>query len=138
MANSKNAIRLKKLNARARQIRAKHPGMSYQSAQKKAGREFREGGISGVRKRKKTHVKKRARVGSRVQKFSKPRKMVNVTHYAGGTVGSVAFHKSAAKHQLEEKLAYLLLQLTHPMKAKTKRNLLKRKAKYLREIKALS
>lgn len=132
---------LRKITTRAKAIRKKHPGKSWKAAIKQAGADYRTGKISGVKKRQpaKARSRTRRRVGAPgVTKFKSPKRVVDVTHYAGGVVGSISDHKRAAKRQTEEKLAWLLVQLTHPMKAAQRRKLLKRKAKYLRDIKALS
>jgi hypothetical protein len=52
-----SATTLKKINKRAKQIRAKHPGKSWKAAQKQAGKEVSSGKVGSVRKRRKAPKK---------------------------------------------------------------------------------
>lgn len=129
---------LKKINSRAKQICKAHPGKSYRAAQVQAGREYREGKMSGVKKKKGKAKKRRGRMGyAKVHNFKKPRRMVNVTHYAEGVVGSVSYHRSQAKKQIEGRLSKTLLQLEKRPKAKIKRKLIKKKQRYKSQLNAL-
>jgi hypothetical protein len=114
-----SATTLKKINKRAKQIRAKHPGESWHAAQKQAGKE-----ISGTKVRKvhkkvgATPRRRRRRVGmahhkSRVKKAA-PKYYAREVHevrrvgaisYTGGKVKiSGTADVEAAKRQLRAKL----------------------------------
>jgi hypothetical protein len=59
---------LKKINKRAKQIRAKHPGKSWKAAQKQAGKEVSSGKVGSAPRKKKRKVRKMAGHKSRVRK----------------------------------------------------------------------
>jgi hypothetical protein len=109
MAKKGSAI-LKAITTRAKQMRKKQPGMSWLSAVKKAGAEYRSGKKPAAKKKasrirktagsKITHTRTRRKVsGIRTNADKVDRKRVNVT------IGSVSHHKSMAKkgirHQIE-------------------------------------
>lgn len=132
-----SASTLKKLNARAKQIRAKKPGMKYATAQKQAGAEFRAGKLGGVKKRRATRKKTvRKKVGSVKRKPAKRKKKVGSVRKR--SIGSVASHTSAARRLLEEQLAWNLLNISQAKTKMAKRKLQKRSTILKRKLKGLS
>jgi hypothetical protein len=106
---------LKKINKRARQIRAKHPGKSWKAAQKQAGKEVSSGKVGKAPRRKKARKKMGAvaRHKPRVRKAA-PKYFAREVHevrrvgaisYSGGKVKiSGTADVEAAKRQLRAKL----------------------------------
>jgi hypothetical protein len=124
---------LKKINAEAKRLRNAHPTRSYKSCQKEAGRKYKAGKISGVKKkspaRKKAMGKRRKRVGG-----PKVSKVHNVQHY--GTIGSLAGHKRAVRTLLDDKLSKKLLQIEKAPNKTKRKKLLKQKAVIKKELSA--
>lgn len=106
---------LKKINKRAKQIRARHPGKSWKAAQKQAGKEVSSGKVGSVRKRRKAQKKigKVANHKPRVKKAA-PKYYAREVHevrrvgaisYRGGSVKiSGAADVEATKRQLRAEL----------------------------------
>ena len=128
---------LKKITTRAKAIRKSHPGVSWKSAVKKAGAEYRTGKISGVKKKKKPARKK----ASRKVAGRSSRKAVGKVGYRrtdGAVIGSIAGHKKALRHAIEEKLAWKLLAISSAKKVRTKKKLQKTAAQYKKDLRALA
>ena len=96
---------LKKITTRAKQLRKKRPGISWKTAVKSAGLEYRQGKMGKTRKArpaKKKKAVKRKRMGSGGQVTRSRthtdynRNKVNIA------VGSVSHHMGAAKKMLLE------------------------------------
>lgn len=85
-----SATTLKKINAEAKRIKARHPNMKYATAQKQAGKNFRAGKISGKKKKagkKKTTVR------------------VSIGNAPGSNYGGA---KATYKKELTQKLGWML------------------------------
>jgi hypothetical protein len=111
---------LKKINKRAKAIRAKHPGKSWKAAQKQAGKEVSSGKVGSTRrkavKRKKTRRKAVGKVAHHKPRVKKPApkyyarevhevRRVGAISYTGGKVKiSGTADVEAAKRQLRAKL----------------------------------
>lgn len=120
---------LKKITNRAKQIRRKHPGKAWKTAVKEAGREYREGGLSGTKGRKtKTARKGIAKVGTR----RKTRKVGSV-----GAIHTTAQHLSAARAGLREQLAWMLLARDQAKTKTAKRKIAKKMVEVRRKLRAL-
>jgi hypothetical protein len=115
---------LQKINARAKAIRKKKPGISWKQAQKEAGKE-----ISGIRSHGKKNAKRVARTKRRVgnveQKYEVVHQLKPVSGitYRGGTiqlagVGDVNRQKAALKATLGQQAGWLDVAISS---AKTKR-----------------
>jgi hypothetical protein len=103
---------LQKITTRAKQIRKAHPSMTWSSAVKKAGAEYRGGKISGTRKKK--------TVGFTSRKKSHGRRIGAVP--SGGTGETVAGLEAQIKKKLTEQLGWLLVQQrTAPTKTARKK-----------------
>lgn len=126
---------LKKITAEAKRIRKRHPSQSWKSAVKEAGRKYRTGKISGVRrsgvKKKKVAKRPRKRVAG---KAVKRHRVTHVEHY--GVIGSLASHKKAVRHLLDERLSKNLLAIEKATTKPKKKKLLKKKALIKREMNA--
>lgn len=118
---SKAAARLKAINREAKKIREKHPRMSYQSAQKEAGKKFRSGRITGAKK-KKAPAKRKA--------SHKPRRMSGME--ATYSQKRSDFHRSA-----KEELGWLLATQRTASTKKEKKALQPRINALTRTIKSL-
>jgi soluble cytochrome b562 len=117
---------LKKINARAKEIMRKHPGKKYSTAQKEAGREYRNGKISGTRGNK-----KKSKAAPR-KKSSRGKRIGSV---AGPTVGQ---QEAALKRNLKEQLGWMLVTIEQA-KTKTEKNKLRKRAVEIRrKLRALS
>ena len=119
---------LKKITSRAKSIRRAHPGVSWKSAVKKAGAEYRAGTISGVKK------KKSRRKISGVKRKSTPKKRTVTRMHK---VGSVTQTKAALKRQLKEELGALLVRREDTKGVRKKREISKKAAAKRKMIKAL-
>jgi hypothetical protein len=128
---------LAKIRRQAVKIRNKNPGMKYQTALKKAGREYREGKISGV-KRKGGKRKGRGAVGTKPKyKVVHEVRRISGVSYKGGSVSlsGVADIEKAKKdllYKLGEQAGWLEVAISQE-KTVTGRKKLNKK---LREIKA--
>jgi hypothetical protein len=120
---------LKKITTRAKQIRKKHPGKAWKTAVKEAGREYREGGIGKV-KRKKVGAVRKSTSKVRAKKSTKVRGTVGAVH-------TVAQHLSAAKAGLKEQLAWGLLARDQAKTKTAKRKVAKRLVEVRRKLRAL-
>lgn len=149
---------LKKITARAKQLRSKHPGKKWTTYVKEAGKEYRAGKIgvvqSGVvigrvkKRRKKTTVRrKRRKVGAykfierNETKSSPVKKTYRVTRSKNGRitkVQSIAGMKSNIVSDLRERLGVLLLKRELNTKAATHHKLTKQIAKTRADIKRYS
>jgi hypothetical protein len=115
-----SATTLRKINKRAKQIRAAHPGKSWKAAQKQAGKEVSSGKVGSTMRKKGGRKKTRRKVGAvashkpRVRRH-KPKtvtareihevKRVGAISYTGGKVKiSGTADVEAAKRQLRAKL----------------------------------
>lgn len=121
---------LKKITAEAKRIRKRHPGMKWVSAVKQAGAKYRKGGISGVGKKRRPAKKKAAR---KKRPAAARKTRVKVT----ASVGSVAYHRSQMKHQLDEQLAWMLLSRDQATKKSVKNKLNKKVIALRRKLKGL-
>jgi hypothetical protein len=92
---------LKKINKRARAIRAKHPGKSWKAAQKQAGKEVSSGKVGSVRRRAPRRKKAPKRVGKVAH--HKPRVKKAATKYYAREVhevrrvGAISYKGGAVK-----------------------------------------
>lgn len=114
---------LKKITTRAKQIRKKHPGKKWSLAVKEAGREYRNGKISGTaKKRTKAAPRKKSSGGKRV-----------------GSVGPTLGQEEASlRRKLKEQLGWMLVTIEQA-KTKTEKNKLRKKAVEIRrKLRALS
>jgi hypothetical protein len=122
---------LKKITIRAKAIRRAAPGKSWKSAIKQAGSEYRTGKISGVKKRR--SPAKRKKVGAKYKVYHEVKRVGSVKSKGRGfTVGSINQHKAAARHQVKERLAWMLLA-RDSAKTKTERKKLGKKVMELRK-----
>src|ERR1700749_208506 len=105
-----SASTLKKIHRETRAILRKHPKMSYQEAQRQAGKRVSSGTVTGRKKaaRKKLAPKKK-KVGAKYKVYHEVKR-----------VGSVAATEKMLKDQLKQKLAWELLakESAHSVKAK--------------------
>jgi hypothetical protein len=99
---------LKKINARVKELKKKHPGSSHHTLQKQAGKEYKAGKLGRTKKhatkkkhhavgKKKSHKTHRPRIGTLRGKSHQDgvdRKKVDIT------IGSVSSHLAAAKKKL--------------------------------------
>lgn len=114
---------LAKIRTRAKAIRKSHGG-SYQTALKRAGREYREGKVSG--KRKTTRPKKVT---------GKTYRPVQVEHCTpSGTIGAV----NKAKHALKERLGFMLATQVTAKTKREKKALAPKIAELKKQLRALS
>jgi hypothetical protein len=120
---------LKKITARAKQIRKRHKAMTWKAAIKKAGAEYR--GKKKPVRRKKTVVRKRKRIsGIRTNADRVDRKKVNVT------IGSVSYHKGQIKKGLKTKIENAAGRRELAIKVNERRKLSKTIAKLKKEYRA--
>jgi hypothetical protein len=149
---------LVKISKRTKQLKRLHKKLTHKQAQKRAVQDYRAGKLGRVKKKaakKKSAPKKRKagfsykggsvsigrtkrkparrRVGDAVI-YDTPRRMTDVTHYAGGSVGSVRKIETHLKHQYKGQLADTLLKIDQSKTAKAKRKLLKKKADIKRKL----
>lgn len=129
---------LKKIQARVKQLRKKHPNAKFRSLQKQAGSEYRSGKLGGVKKKKRTVAKKksaprkritRRRVGStnKSSRDAVDRKKVDIT------IGSSTTAVSKLKKKLAEEIGWKEAAKLTAQTAKSKRNI----EKQIREKKSL-
>jgi hypothetical protein len=128
---------LKKITTEAKKIRKQHPKMAWKSAVEMASKRYRSGKISGVKKKKKpTRRYGRGQIckgaGGKTATATAKSKRV------GGMVGTIAQHKTAAIKLIAEKLGWLDVMLLSAKKVAAKNKLLKRRAQYMKEARALS
>jgi len=112
MANALDRIR-----RRAKEILKKHPGKKYQTALKEAGREFRAGKISGVKKKRTTAKKSSGSGGRRV-----------------GSLSSSA--KSEYLKELQAKLGRYMTQYEWETKASERKKILRKIAECRKLLRA--
>jgi hypothetical protein len=143
------ATALKKITTRAKQIRKKNPGISWKSAVKKAGAEYRGGKISGTKKKRK--VSGTSTGGARNNRTStggaRTSTTGNRTSTGGartttirvGRVGALttAGHLSAARSGLKEQLAWGLLARDQAKTKTAKRKIGKKLIEVRRKLRAL-
>ncbi len=130
---------LKKITTRAKQLRKKRPGISWKSAVKSAGLEYRQGKMRKAKRKaapkKRKPVKKR-KVGSGGQVTRSRthtdynRNKVNIA------VGTVAGHMGAAKKMLLDKIgkkeSKIFAATKKPLKNKLRKQLANLKAQFRR------
>jgi hypothetical protein len=123
---------LKKITSRAKQLRKKRPGISWKSAVKSAGLEYRQGKIGKAKRKaspKKKTPAKRKRVGA-AKKKTTTQKKVEIS------VGTVAGHMGAAKKMLLDDIgrkdAQIFAATKKSVKNKLRKQLTKLKAQYRR------
>jgi hypothetical protein len=134
---------LKKFNRRVKAIRHQ-TGKSYKAAQQQASREHK-GKVSGTHKsaHKKTRRRKVAGKGAYkcvhdvVKVSGTRRRRVGAVHRAR-IVGSVPQLKAAARLQVKEKLAWMLLARDSAKRVTDRRKLAKKVSELKKELKALS
>ena len=131
-----------KINKRAKQLSKRYPTAKWSWCVKKAAEEHNaekekktKKRVGGVKRGKK---KRRVSGAGKMVKFKTPKRVTNVTHYAGGMVGSISQHKNAAKKLIAEKLGWLDVQIISAKTARQKNALKKRRAQYMSEARALS
>jgi hypothetical protein len=121
--------------ARARKIRKSHPSMKWTSAVKEAARQLKGKSVGTKRKtrRKVSGVKK-------VKRATAVRKVKRL-HAAEGkamrSLGSIATTKRHLKNQIEEKLAWGMLQQHTAKTKRMKRKIGKKLLNYKRELRSL-
>jgi hypothetical protein len=138
------ASALKKITTEAKRIRKLHPSQSWKSAIKEAGRKYRTGKISGVKKKrpvrkKAVGKKKRGRVGyssgdANTRTATKATTTGNKT--ATVTIGSLGSHKRVVRQLLEGQLSKNLLAIEKATTKPKRKKLLKKKAQIKREMNA--
>jgi hypothetical protein len=131
---------LKAITTKAKQIRKAHPNMKWTSAIKEASRLLRGKKIGAKRK---SAPKKRRRVGA-VKKTSARKsavRRVKEYHAAEGramkSLGSISTTKRHLKNQIEEKLAWGMLQQHTAKTKRMKRKIGKKLVNYKRELRSL-
>lgn len=127
------ANHLKKINKEAARLVKLHPGMSYRSAQKKAGAKFK-----GKKPMKVAGRKKQAR--TRAKKIGEVYRPVNVEHFEKvGKVSGTDVRKSLAHSRalLTNQLGWLVATQTTAKTSKEKKALSKRIAEIKAQLKAL-
>jgi hypothetical protein len=144
-----SATTLKKINKRAKQIRARHPGKSWKAAQKQAGKEVSAGKVGRVsRKRKaKKKVGAVARHKPRVRKAA-PKYYAREVHevrrvgaisYTGGKVkisgtADVENAKRQLRAQLGEQAGWLDVAISTEKTKAGKNRLRKKKREVIAEL----
>jgi hypothetical protein len=88
---------LKKINARAKALKKKHPGKKYRTLQKQAGAEYKAGKLKT--KRKKVGTTKKRKVGAK--KIGAPRKRKRIGATRGNTSGNTrtATHAATSRNR---------------------------------------
>jgi hypothetical protein len=138
---AKNALDTIRLEAN--RIRAKHPKMSYQSALKKAGREYRQGAVSGTKRKKRTA--KRKTVGSSKQKykcFHEVRRVSGIS-YTGGRVsikgtGQTSELRDSLKGRIGQEIGWLEVAKSSAKTARERHALQKKISEKKAELRRLS
>ena len=141
-SNYENEIKmnaaLKKVNAIAKKIRRAHPGWSFKTVQKEAGKKYRAshkkkavGRVAAKRKPAKRKIIRRRISGT----MFRPQTDVNLGAGAGETIGSI---KSRAKKVLRHELANSLLRRELATKKLDKRKATKKIQAIKRQIKNFS
>jgi hypothetical protein len=120
---------LDKCRRRAKQIQGK-TGKSYQQALKQAGREYREGKVSGTKKKRKSPK----RVGSapKYKVYHEVRKVGKLT-YKGGEFKIGALTIPQARQEVRQKLAWELLAKDSAKNVKARKEAAK-KVKALKQL----
>jgi hypothetical protein len=144
---------LKKITARAKQIRKKHPGKSWKASVKAAGAEYRAGKKSTPRKKASRPAHRKARSLSGVRRSGKRRvgavepkyevvhqlRQVSGISYKGGSirlagVGNVNAMKANLKAQLGQQAGWLEVAISSAKTQREKNALRKKKAEIVREM----
>lgn len=110
---AKNALHT--IRREANRIRKDHPKMSYQSALKKAGKEYTQSKISGTKKKKaKKRSGKRKSVGAKPKYYAREVhevRRVGAISYTGGKVKisgtEIDQTKKRYRHEIAEQMAWL-------------------------------
>lgn len=132
---------LKKINARVKHLARLHPGAKRVNLQKQAGREYREGKLGRVARKKTTHRKvhhKKKRVGSVSNGTDRlDKKRVNITV---GSITASTIHQdiARAKNKILDKLMYWEGKKFTAVKVSDKRKIEKRISKLKSDYKKLS
>jgi|SRR5882672_3278759 len=124
---------LKKITTRAKQIRKKQPGISWRSAVKKAGAEYRGGKIRKTRKARKTRParKKKAVPRKRVKATKKaPRSRVKIRVSSGTVSGHMGAAKKMLLDDIGRKDAQIFAATKKIVKRKLQKQLNKMKQQY--------
>jgi hypothetical protein len=130
---------LKKIRDRAKRIVLNKPGMKYQTALKQAGREYREGMVSGSKRSAKSSHKRKVSprkkaVGAKYLVTHRVKKIGKVTVSKDGRVRIGAMTLRQAKDQVDAKLAWELLAKDSARRVK-ERNAAQKKIVALRAAK---
>ena len=130
----------KKISTRAKAIQRIHKSKTWKACMKQAWAEYRNGKITGTRKKKKAAPRRKRRSGSKIRRKKVgsirknsdriDRKRVNVT------IGSVASHKSAIKKGLKIRLEKKAGQRELTTRKPTRKKLTREIAKLKKEIRA--
>lgn len=146
---------LQKINARAKAIRRAHPGKSWKTAQKEAGKEIAKGHVSGVGRKKArkkgAHVGKvgRKRVARPKRRVSgTPEQKYEIVHqlkpvsgisYHGGSIrlagmGDVNRQKAQLKASLGQQAGWLDVAISSAKTKREKDKLRKKKREIIAEL----
>jgi hypothetical protein len=143
---------LHKIHLRAKKIRKAHPGMAWKSAVKQAGKDYRQGKVSGVKgagkHKAKAHSKKVAGTRSKVGDNKKYRCVHEIRRVAGVTYkgGSIQVKGTADANRLKAELAaklgeqagWLDVAISSERTQAAKKRLRKKKAEVIRELNRIS
>lgn len=134
---------LQKINTRAKAIRKKHPGKSWKTAQKEAGKEIAgHKSVSGMGKKRRTRVARpKRRVGDVEQKYEimHQLKPVSGISYKGGSirlagVGDVNRQKAQLKATLGQQAGWLDVAISSAKTKREKDALRKKKREVIAEL----
>lgn len=118
---------LKAINAEAKRLAAR-TGRSYKSCQKEAGKKYREGKIGAIKKKRRPAKKKAAPRRKRTISGATRSKRT------GSKMGAVP----AAKHELKERLGWMLVTQRTAKTKREKKKLQPKINELTRQVKALS